>query len=63
MIKIVHPVAGAVALLTIAAFWLSTSFSELFGSPWQLSPSRWRYHGASCCSFPLWRRREAQASP
>jgi hypothetical protein len=32
MIKIVHPVAGALALLTIATFWLSTAFSELFAS-------------------------------
>jgi hypothetical protein len=33
MIKTVHPVAGAVAILTTAAFWLSTVLSELFGSP------------------------------
>jgi hypothetical protein len=32
MIKIVHPLAGAVAILTIAAFWLSTALSELFAS-------------------------------
>jgi len=32
MIKIVHPVAGGVALLTIATFWLSTVVSELSGS-------------------------------
>ncbi len=32
MTKIIHPVAGAVALLTIATFWLSTALSELFGS-------------------------------
>ncbi|HXX85705.1 MAG TPA: hypothetical protein VEN29_17220 [Casimicrobiaceae bacterium] len=32
MTKIVHPLAGALAILTIAAFWLSTAFSELFGS-------------------------------
>lgn len=32
MTKIMHPVAGAIALLTIASFWLSTVFSELFGS-------------------------------
>lgn len=32
MLKIVHPVAGGVALLTIAAFWLATTLSELFGS-------------------------------
>jgi len=32
MSKIIHPVAGMLALLTIAAFWLSTAFSEMFGS-------------------------------
>ncbi|WP_108681157.1 hypothetical protein [Methyloceanibacter sp. wino2] len=32
MLKILHPVAGAVALATIATFWLSTAFSELFAS-------------------------------
>ena len=32
MIKIIHPVAGMVALLTIATFWLSTVLSELFAS-------------------------------
>ncbi len=32
MTRIVHPVAGTLALLTIAAFWLSTAMSELFGS-------------------------------
>ena len=32
MTKIIHPVAGALALLTIATFWVSTSLSELFGS-------------------------------
>ena len=32
MIKIVHPVAGVVALATILSFWLSTLLSELFGS-------------------------------
>lgn len=30
MTKLIHPVAGAVALLTIATFWLSTAISELF---------------------------------
>ena len=30
--KTIHPVAGAVGLLTIATFWLSTVVSELFGS-------------------------------
>lgn len=33
MIKLIHPVAGAVAIATIATFWLSTALSELFGSP------------------------------
>ncbi len=32
MIKIIHPVAGVLAILTIATFWLSTAFSELFAS-------------------------------
>ena len=32
MLKIIHPVAGALALLTIASFWLSTALSELFAS-------------------------------
>jgi len=32
MTKILHPVAGAVALMTIATFWLSTALTELFAS-------------------------------
>jgi len=32
MIRIIHPIAGAVAILTIATFWLSTVLSELFCS-------------------------------
>jgi len=32
MIKIIHPVAGGLAILTIATFWLSTALSELFAS-------------------------------
>jgi hypothetical protein len=32
MVKIIHPVAGTVALLTIATFWLSTALSELYAS-------------------------------
>ncbi|MCO5089870.1 hypothetical protein [Bosea sp. (in: a-proteobacteria)] len=32
MTKIIHPIAGSVALLTIASFWLSTVLSELFAS-------------------------------
>lgn len=30
MTKVIHPIAGAFALLTIATFWLSTALSELF---------------------------------
>jgi hypothetical protein len=33
MMNIIHPIAGAIAVLTIATFWLSTALSELFGSP------------------------------
>jgi hypothetical protein len=32
MLKIIHPVVGTIALLTILTFWLSTIFAELFGS-------------------------------
>lgn len=32
MMKIIHPVAGTIALLTTATFWLSTAATELFGS-------------------------------
>jgi hypothetical protein len=32
MIKIIHPVAGGLAILMIATFWLSTALSELFAS-------------------------------
>lgn len=32
MKKIVHPLAGSLALLTMATFWLSTLVSELFAS-------------------------------
>jgi hypothetical protein len=32
MIKIIHPVAGVLAILTIATLWLSTALSELFAS-------------------------------
>lgn len=32
MLKIIHPIAGTIALLTIATFWIATVFSELFGS-------------------------------
>ncbi len=30
--KVIHPIAGGVALLTIALFWLSTAGAELFAS-------------------------------
>lgn len=33
MPKIVHPLAGAIALLTIATFWSATLISELLGNP------------------------------
>jgi len=32
MLKLIHPVAGAIALLTILTFWLSTIAAELSGS-------------------------------
>ena len=32
MTKAIHPFAGALALVTIAIFWLSTILSEAFGS-------------------------------
>jgi hypothetical protein len=32
MIKLIHPVAGGIALLTIATFWLSTALSEFFAT-------------------------------
>lgn len=32
MLKVIHPVAGTLALLTIATFWLSTVLAELFAS-------------------------------
>jgi hypothetical protein len=32
MLKILHPVVGTVAILTIATFWLSTALTELFAS-------------------------------
>ncbi|WP_439576996.1 hypothetical protein [Elioraea sp.] len=32
MIRIIHPVAGALALVTIATFWLSTAASALLAS-------------------------------
>ena len=32
MTKVIHPVAGVLAILTIATFWLSTALAELFAS-------------------------------
>jgi hypothetical protein len=32
MTKVIHPIAGAIALLTIATFWLSTVVAELLAS-------------------------------
>ena len=32
MTKIVHPMAGLLAILTIATFWLSTALAEMFAS-------------------------------
>jgi hypothetical protein len=33
MKTLIHPLAGTLAMLTIAAFWLSTAVSELAGTP------------------------------
>jgi hypothetical protein len=32
MLRIVHPVAGLIAILTIATFWISTALSEAFAA-------------------------------
>jgi hypothetical protein len=32
MARMIHPVAGAVALLTIGTFWVSTAVTELFAA-------------------------------
>lgn len=32
MSKVIHPLAGTLAILTIATFWVSTALSELLGS-------------------------------
>ena len=32
MINVIHPLAGALALITIVTFWMSTALSELFAS-------------------------------
>ena len=36
MIKTIHPIAGAIALFTIATFWLSTLWAELLGTDAQI---------------------------
>ncbi|SEK06237.1 hypothetical protein SAMN05518849_1416 [Sphingobium sp. AP50] len=36
MLKLMHPVAGAVAILLISGFWLSTAVVELFGTHSQI---------------------------
>ena len=33
MIRKIHPIAGAVSMAMIAAFWLATVATELFGGP------------------------------
>ncbi len=33
MLKIIHPIAGGVALITVLVFWVSTVFVELTGQP------------------------------
>lgn len=33
MFKLIHPIAGSIAIITIATFWLSTALSELFAPP------------------------------
>lgn len=32
MIRLLHPIAGTLALVTVAAFWISTVLGEVFGS-------------------------------
>lgn len=32
MLRIIHPIAGVIAIVTIATFWISTVLSEAFGS-------------------------------
>ncbi|TQS70344.1 hypothetical protein ERN12_14465 [Rhodobacteraceae bacterium] len=33
MAKLIHPIAGTIALLMILSFWLATAMSELFAGP------------------------------
>ena len=72
MLKIIHPVAGALALVTIATFWLSTALSELFASrasvvavktaiPWGLLLLIPALAAAGASGFTLANRRRAGA--
>lgn len=72
MTRIVHPLAGALATLTIATFWLSTVFSELFGSqtlitsvktaiPWGFLLLVPALAAAGCSGFALARERQGAA--
>ena len=63
MKKLIHPIAGAIALLTIAAFWLSTALSELVGSKEAVIAVKTAIRGAFCYSSPLLPLRAAQAFP
>ena len=38
VVKFIHPVAGGLAIVTIATFWISTALSEAFGSQARPSP-------------------------
>ena len=49
MTKVIHPVAGVLAILTIATFWLSTALTELFASQEVVTAVKAAYRGASCC--------------
>lgn len=33
MVKVIHPIAGTIALFMITSFWLATAMSELFAGP------------------------------
>jgi hypothetical protein len=49
MLKMIHPVAGMLAILTIAAFWMSTVLAELFASHATVAVVK----AAICWSFTL----------
>jgi len=49
MLKIIHPLAGATAILTIAIFWLSTAVAELIGSAAAVVAVKRRSRGAFSC--------------